>query len=121
MKVRGKSAIEEMHAGLAMEDEPRLDSRISEIYQVDSEEAAEIHANYHAERIIEVLQKRAAQKGMHGKRLEEITAGMDVRGIALQVAAGKVAEAAAVDILFRSVYIAESNGQDNDRYVNFYG
>ena len=49
-KLRGRSAIEAAHAGLSGQDETRLDATISMLYGVGSDEAAEIHTNYHVER-----------------------------------------------------------------------
>jgi hypothetical protein len=46
---------------------------------------------------------------------------LHVANVAYQMATGQLAEAAAVDILFRDLYSIESRGGDNDRYVNFYG
>jgi hypothetical protein len=55
------------------------------------------------------------------KALEEKMEHLAIQEAAYQVATGQLAEAAAVDILFRNLYIMESKGGDNDRYVNFYG
>ena len=118
---RGKSAIDAVHADVAKEDEAKIGAKISEIYRVDSEEATEIHANYHAERILAGLERRAKQNGMTREVLEEKMENLAIPEAAYQVATGQLAEAAAIDILFRNLYIIESKGGDNDRYVNFYG
>ncbi len=118
---RGKSAIDAAHADASREDEAKIGARISEIYSVGAEEAVEIHANYHAERIFAGLERRARENGMTREALLEKVEHLAIQEAAYQVATGQLAEAAAVDILFRNLYIMESNGSDNDRYVNFYG
>ncbi|NWG37235.1 hypothetical protein [Nitrososphaera sp.] len=118
---RGKSAIDAVHTDVSKEDEAKIGAKISEIYRVDSEEATEIHANYHAQRILAGLERRARQNGMTKKALEEKMEHLAVQEAAYQVATGQLAEPAAIDILFRNLYIMESKGGDNDRYVNFYG
>lgn len=118
---RGKSAIEAAHTGLAKEDESRFDAKISEIYGVDSKEAEEIHANYHEHRLLGLLEKRAQEYGMAKEALHQKSEKLDWANISLQVSKGWLAEAAAVDIMFKNLYALESNGKSNDRYVNFYG
>jgi hypothetical protein len=46
---------------------------------------------------------------------------LDIPGAANQVARGELAEAAAIDMLFRRLFAIESKGKGTDRYVNFYG
>lgn len=118
---RGKSAIEAVHAEASKEDEMKIGLKISEIYSVDSDEAIEIHANYHAERIFSGLECRAREKGMKREVFLENTQHLPIQEVAYQVATGQLAEPAAADILFRSLYMIESKGGDNDRYINFYG
>ena len=118
---RGKSAIDAAHTGLAKEDESRFDAKISEIYGVDSKEAEEIHANYHEHRLLGLLEKRAQEYGMAKEALYQKSEKLDWANISLQVSKGWLAEAAAVDIMFKNLYALESNGRGNDRYVNFYG
>lgn len=118
---RGKSAIDAAHTDLAKEDESRFDAKISEIYGVDSKEAEEIHADYHEHRLLFMLEKRAQEYGMTKEALNLKSEKLDWAGISLQVSKGKLAEAAAVDIMFKSLHAMESNGRSNDRYVNFYG
>lgn len=118
---RGKSAIEAVHTDVSKEDEVKIGAKISQIYNVDSEEAADIHANYHAERIFAGLERRAKENGMTREALLEKLEQLAIQEAAYQVATGQLAEAAAVDILFRNLYILESKGSDNDRYINFYG
>lgn len=57
-KLRGRSAIEAAHAGMSGENEPRLESGISTLYGVPHDEAAEIHTNYHVDRIFLSLYTR---------------------------------------------------------------
>lgn len=118
---RGKSAIEAAHTDASREDEAKIGARISEIYRVGTEEAVEIHANYHAERIFAGLERRARENGMTRDALLEKVEHLAIQEAAYQVATGQLAEPAAIDILFRNLYIIESKGSDNDRYVNFYG
>jgi hypothetical protein len=121
-KLRGRSAIEAAHAGVSGHDETRLDATISMLYGVGSDEAAEIHTNYHVERIFLALEKRARENGMKREVLAERMQYLDIVGVASQVAKGKLAEAAAVDVLFRGLSAIESRGKAaDDRYSNFYG
>lgn len=119
-KLRGRSAIEAVHAGVIGEDEVRLDARISELYGVESDEAAEIHTNYHIDKIIALLAKRAGKNGMKRQTLVERAENLDVSGTARQVAKGKLTEAAAVDTLFRNLSTIESGGKVDDRF-SMYG
>lgn len=120
-KLRGRSAIEAAHSGVTGEDEARLDATISQLYGVETEEAAEIHANYHVDKILASLAKRAGENGMKRETLAQRVQSLDISGAAYQVAKGKLTEAAAVDALFRGLSTIESNGKADDRYVNFYG
>lgn len=118
---RGKARLDAAHRGILKEDEAKVNAVISQTYGVESEEALEIHVNYHAERILAVLEKRAKENGMAKPAFDAKAQELDVAGIAYQVATGVLAEAAAVDVLFRDLYSIESQGGDNDRYINFYG
>lgn len=120
-KLRGRSAIEAAHTGVTGEDEVRLDATISQLYGVEGEEAAEIHANYHIDKILASLAKRAGETGMKRQTLTARIQHLDISGAAHQVAKGKLTETAAVDALFRGLSTIESNGKADDRYVNFYG
>jgi hypothetical protein len=119
-KLRGRSAIAAAHAGLTGEDEARLDATISQIYGVESDEAAEIHANYHIDKIFASLAKRARENGMKRQTLVERVQNLDVSGTAHQVARGKLTEAAAVDALFRGLSTIESGTNADDRF-SIYG
>ena len=118
-KIRGKAAIEEAHRGLIGEDEGRIDSMISNLYGVENDEAADIHASYHIERILLLLESRARDKGMRKEAFVRKVQNLDVSGVANQVAKGKVTEAAVVDALFRGLSNMESTMRE-DRYINFY-
>jgi hypothetical protein len=118
---RGKVAIDAAHIGIAQEDEGKVSILISDAYGVDSTEAIDIHTNYHAGRIISALERRARENGMSEGSFASKVQNLDVASQAYQVATGQLAEAAAVDLMFRNLYKIESNGRDNDRYVNFYG
>ena len=120
-RLRGKSALDAAHVGINGDDEPRLESAISVLYDVDSEEASEIHANYHIDRIFASLVQRAEKNGMRRDAIAPKFAHFDFQSLGQQVAKGKLAEAAAVDLLFRQLSVAESAGKSEDRYVRFYG
>ena len=120
-KLRGRSAIEAHHVGVTGEDEARLDATISRLYGVEGDEAAEIHANYHIDKILSSLAKRTRENGMKTQTLAERVKQLDVSGRAHEVARGKLTETAAVDALFRGLSMIENDGKADDRYVNFYG
>lgn len=120
-KPRGKAQLDAAHRDIVKEDEAKLNTVISQTYGVESEEALDIHVNYHAERLLASLEKRAKENGMAGRAFEAKAQQLDVASVAYQVATGQLVEAAAVDVLFRSLYSIESQGGDNDRYINFYG
>ena len=119
-RLRGKSAIDVAHEGLNGEDEGRLDSAISALYGVDNDEALEIHTNYHVDRIFSSLVRRARENGMKKSAIAKRLPVLDFAGVASQVALGKLAEAAAVDLLFRQLAALESPGKSDDRYFQFY-
>ncbi len=118
---RGKSAIYAAHEGISGEDEERLVSAISVLYDVDTDEASEIHKNYHVDRIFASLVLRAKKNGMKKDTISVKLANLNFDWAASQVAQGKLAEAAAVDVLFRQLSQIESSGRSEDRYVRFYG
>jgi hypothetical protein len=119
-KPRGRSAIQAAHGGVTSEDEARLDLMISDLYGVDSDEAAEIHLNYHVDRILAALARRYSENGITGGIIAGRLRYLDVSGAAYQVAKGKLSEAAAIDALFRALRVMQSQDKD-DRYINFYG
>jgi hypothetical protein len=120
-KLRGRSAIEVAHAGLTGEDEARLDATISSLYNVESEEAGEIHVNYHVGRLLLLLAERARKNGMKKETLAKRARQLDMQSLAHQIAEGRMVEAAALDVLFRNLSKMESHGKVDDRYMNFYG
>ena len=119
-RLKGRSAIYAAHAGVVGEDEARLDATISRLYGVESDEAAEIHANYHVDKILASLARRAGENGMKRETLAKRVKNLDISGAAYQVAKGKLTEAAAVDALFRGLATIESNGKADDRF-SIYG
>ncbi len=119
-KPRGRSAIQAAHGGVTSEDEARLDLMISDLYGVDNDEAAEIHLNYHVDRMLAALARRYAERGIRSDAIAERLRYLDVSGAANQVAKGRLSEAAAIDALFRSLLATENQDRD-DRYINFYG
>jgi len=119
-KPRGRSAIQAAHGGVTSEDEARLDLMISDLYGVDGEEAAEIHLNYHLDRLVGGLIRRCSEKGVRTDTIPDRIRYLKVSGFADQVAKGKLSEAAAIDALFRSIRAMENQAKD-DRYINFYG
>ena len=119
-KPRGRSAIQAAHGGVTSEDEARLDLMISDLYGVDGDEAAEIHLNYHLDRLLAALVRRCAEKGIRSDTMADRIRYLNVSGSADQVAKGKLSEAAAIDALFRSLSAMVNQGRD-DRYINFYG
>ncbi len=119
-KPRGRSAIQAAHGGITSEDEARLDLMISDLYGVDEDEAAEIHLNYHLDRLAAALLRRSAEKGIRADTIADRIRYLNVSGFADQVAKGKLSEAAAIDALYRSLKAIENESKD-DRYINFYG
>jgi hypothetical protein len=119
-KPRGRSAIQAAHGGVTSEDEARLDLMISDLYGVDGDEAAEIHLNYHLDRLVAALVRRCSEKGIRTETIANRIRYLNVSGSADQVAKGKLSEAAAIDALFRSLSSMENLAKD-DRYINFYG
>ena len=119
-KPRGRSAIQAAHGGVTSEDEARLDLMISDLYGVDNDEAAEIHLNYHIDRMLAALAGRCEQRGIRSESIADRLSYLNVSAAANQVVKGKLSEAAAIDSLFRSLQATENQDRD-DRYINFYG
>ena len=120
LKLRGRSAIEIEHKNKFKEDEKRIDSKISNIYRVDLEEAKDIHINYHLDRIFFLLMGRAKKNGMTDSMFVDSIKNMNVYEFALRVAQGELIEMAAVELLYREL-CEEISGNGQDRYINFYG
>jgi hypothetical protein len=119
-KLRGRTAIRAAHGGITNEEEARLDLMISDLYGVDNDEAAEIHLNYHIDKMLAALAVRCKQTGITSESIADRLRYLDVSAVARQVAKGKLSEAAAIDSLFRSLQ-ATQNQDSDDRYINFYG
>lgn len=117
---RGRSAIQAAHGGVTGEDEAKLDLMISDLYGVDSDEAAEIHLNYHIDRVLAALARRCAERGIRSDAIAERLRYLDISGAANQVAKGRLSELAAIDALFRALR-AGGNQDNDDRYISFYG
>jgi hypothetical protein len=119
-KLRGRTAIRAAHGSITNEDEARLDLIISDLYGVDNDEAAEIHLNYHIDKMLAALAVRCKQRGITSESIADRLRYLDVSAVARQVVKGKLSEAAAIDSLFRSLQ-ATQNQDSDDRYTNFYG
>jgi hypothetical protein len=117
---RGRSAIQAAHGGVTGEDEAKLDLMISDLYGVDSDEAAEIHLNYHIDRMLAALARRCAERGIKSDAIADRLRYLDLSGAANQVAKGRLSEPAAIDALFRAVRAVDNQDSD-DRYISFYG
>ena len=117
---RGRSAIQAAHGGVTVEDEAKLDLMISDLYGVDSDEAAEIHLNYHIDRMLAALARRCAERGIRSDAIADRLRYLDLSGAANQVAKGRLSEPAAIDALFRAVRAVDNQDSD-DRYISFYG
>ena len=61
---RGRIALDLEHENILEEDERRIDTKICVLYGVEAEEAKEIHANYHSDRLYFLLRDRARKHGM---------------------------------------------------------
>jgi hypothetical protein len=122
-KLRGRMAINIQHQNVsAAQEERRLNNKISEIYNVDSDEAIDIHANYHLDRISALLLKRARKNGMLESMFFERLSGLNTIGYAYSVAQGELLEMAAVEILYKQLCNLHNNNKpSDDRYVSFYG
>jgi hypothetical protein len=124
-KLRGKSAINILHKSILKEDEKRVNVKISNIYGVDLDEAKEIHANYHLQRIFSLLLERAKKQGMTESLFVDKVRDLDVQEFACQVSMGELIEMAAIDLLYKQLCEIQDNMISNnvireDRYINFY-
>jgi hypothetical protein len=124
-KLRGKSAIDISHKSILKEDEKRINSKISDIYGVDLDEAKEIHINYHLQRIFSLLLERVKKQGMTESLFVDIVRDLDVQEFAYQVSMGELIEMAAIDLLYKRLCEIQNNNFSNsglreDRYINFY-
>ena len=124
-KLRGKSAIDISHKSILKEDEKRINSKISDIYGVDLDEAKEIHINYHLQRIFSLLLERVKKQGMTESLFVDKVRDLDVQEFAYQVSMGELIEMAAIDLLYKQLCEIQNNMISNnvireDRYINFY-
>ena len=121
-KPRGKSALDIEHQNISEEDERKIDLRICTLYGVNAEEAGEIHANYHMERIFTLLKVRARRRGMTESTYLELLQDLDLHYYATLVSKGRLIENAAVDVLYRGLVSSKSGPNfSGDRYNSFYG
>ena len=122
-KLRGRTAISIQHQNIsAAQEEKRLNNKISEMYGVDSDEAIDIHVNYHLDRISAFLLRRARKNGMLESMFFKRLRSLNAIGYAYNVAQGELLEMAAVDILYKQLCNLHKNDRPtDDRYVNFYG
>lgn len=123
LKLRGRMAISIQHQNIsATQEEKRLNNKISEMYGVDSDEAVDIHVNYHFDRISAFLLRRARENGMLESMFFKRLNSLNTIGYAYSVAQGELPEMAAVDILYKQLCnLRNENHPFDDRYVSFYG
>jgi hypothetical protein len=124
LKPRGRTAISIQHQNIsAAREEKRLNNKISEMYGVDSDEAVDIHVNYHLDRISASLLKRARKNGMLESMFFKRLNSINTIGYAYSVAQGELLEMAAVDILYKQLCNLHNDDDQHtdDRYVSFYG
>ena len=120
---RGRIALDLEHKNILEEDERRIDTKICILYGVEAEEAKEIHANYHSDRLYFLLRDRARKHGMTEPTFLEKLESLNFYSYAYNVSRGQLMEMAAVDILYKGLCNSENNGPNNfdDRYISFYG
>ncbi len=120
---RGRIALDLEHENILEEDERRIDPKICILYGVEAEEAKEIHANYHSDRLHFLLRDRARKHGMTESTFSKKLESLNFYSYAYMVSRGQLMEMAAVDILYKGLCISENNGPNNfdDRYSSFYG
>ncbi|MFL6371020.1 MAG: hypothetical protein ACJ72F_09360, partial [Nitrososphaeraceae archaeon] len=111
------------HRSISMDDEKRINIKISNIYKVDFEEAKEIHTNYHSNRIMSLLLDWAKKHGMTESIFAAKQRDLDVQELAYQVSMGELIEIAAVELLYKQLCDTtktNSSQTTEDRYINFY-
>lgn len=120
---RGRTAINIQHQNIStVQEEKRLNGKISEMYGVASDEAIDIHVNYHLDRIAAFLLKRAKENGMLESMFYERFKNLNAIEYAYSITQGELIEMAAVDKLYYQLCnLHNSNHKMNDRYINFYG
>jgi hypothetical protein len=115
---RGRSALDLEHENISGEDERRIDTRICMLYGVEADEAKDIHTNYHSHRLYLLLLDRAKRHGMTESTFLERLKDLNVYHYAQIVSQGRLMEMAAVDVLYKGLYISEYDA--DDRYISFY-
>jgi hypothetical protein len=120
LKLRGRRAIDIEHKNKLKEDETRINTKISNIYKVDLEEAKDIHINYHSDRIFFFVRDRAKKNGMTDSMFMERIKNTNIYEYAFRVSQGELIEMAAIDLLYKEL-CQEEKGIREDRYINFYG
>ena len=122
LKSRGKIAINSAHKNTSVDDERRITSRISDMYEVTIEEASDIHVNYHHDRIRNMLRLRAKKHGMTDTVFEKSVHHLNILKYAVSISRGELIEVAAGDILFKQLSDMQNENEDTpeDRYFNFY-
>jgi len=120
---RGRIALDLEHENILEEDERRIDTKICVLYGVEAEEAREIHANYHSDRLYFLLRDRARKHGMTEPTFLEKMESLNFYSYVYMVSRGQLMEMAAVDILYKGLCDSENNGPNkfDDRYTSFYG
>ena len=120
---RGRIALDIWHRSISKDDEKRINIKISKIYEVDLDEAMDIHINYHSDRIISLLLDWAKKHGMKESTFTSSLRDLDVHELAYQTSMGEVIEIAAVELLYKQLrdnYKINGSQTSEDRYINFY-
>jgi len=116
---KGKAALDMEHSGITKDDEKRINDKITRIYEVDENEASEIHANYHYSRIFSLLFNRARNHGMTQPTFVDRIKNTNIFDQAYMVSRGELIEMAAVDLLYRQLCIpADTQYAVDDRYLD---
>ena len=89
------------------------------MYGVEADEAKDIHTNYHSNRLYSLLRDRARKHGMIESTFLERLKSLNVYHYAQLVSQGRLMEMAAVDVLYKGLYVSEYD--QDDRYISFYG
>ncbi|MDQ4074502.1 MAG: hypothetical protein M3162_09415 [Thermoproteota archaeon] len=111
---KGKSALDHLHENISKEKEKNINFKISDIYGVDSDEANEIHVNYHTLRINNLIKKSP----ILSERSSVIDKIVDLPNLSSKVVSGEISESTCIDILIRT--IKSQKDFNTDRYINFY-
>jgi hypothetical protein len=120
---RGRIALDIWHRSISKDDEKRINIKISKIYEVDLDEARDIHINYHSDRIISLLLNWAKKHGMTESTFTANMRDLYVHELAYQTSMGEVIEIAAVELLYKQLrdnYKINGSQTSEDRYINFY-